>query len=160
MRARNLQLRSNTKGERNIFVRYMAGPQSKHHWNSQVTNHAQYNFFQSVALIFPLHAIQHLAEYYAPNVCELARQFELHQHAVDLEWLLGHVFNEQDGPRCVNFIRRSQRSDQHRKTSPVKNALAGPLYQGLHARLRSHIEDPVQSTTHSKSPRSGINAVF
>src|SRR5216684_427885 len=100
----NLQLHFTTDFEprfyanrqRDVSARDMSGTKAKRHRNSEISDYTQHNFFESVILRRSLPAIQHFAEDNAANAFQLARQFQLHQHAINLVRLSREVLHEKN----------------------------------------------------------------
>jgi len=90
-------------------------------------------------------------------------QFQLHQHAVDLEGLGGDVFDEEDGARGSNLVQRAERCGQHGEASAVEDSLGFACDQRLRARalamLHSSTQAPPSAFCHEfkSTPSEGQN---
>ena len=109
----------------------MSGLQPKCYRNLQVTQNAHHYVLQRVVKSARLIAIDHLAEDDSPDAVKLARQLQLHQHAIDAIRPLGAIFDKEDRSLRADLIRRSQRRTQQRQTAAIEHTLRGSFRQRL-----------------------------
>src|SRR5581483_10023362 len=88
-------------------------------------------FFQRIALIVSLNAVEHLAEHDSLYIFQFAGEFELHQHAIDLVRLGSNILEEQDCARGSNLVRSAKGSDENGKAAAVQDAFRLPLAKRL-----------------------------
>src|ERR1700687_1209806 len=126
---------SDSDRQSDVRARDMPGTQAKCHWNSEIAYHSQNHFLERVILSWALLAIHHFAEDNAAHVFQLARELQLHQHAINLVRLGCEVLHEENRPRGVDVIRRAQRRYQDGKTSAIEDAFCRSRHQRLRARV-------------------------
>src|ERR1017187_4874822 len=90
---------------------------------SQIADDPGDHLLQSVTLTRGLNAVEHLSEDNATYVVELAGQFQLHQHAVNLKGLGGEIFEKQNFAFGLDLVGRAERSGKDGKASAIENAL-------------------------------------
>src|SRR5450631_832129 len=125
---------------------------------SQIADDPGDHLLQSVTLIRGLNAVQHLSEDNATYVVEMAGQFQLHQHAVDLKGLGGEIFEKQKFAVGLDLVGSAERSDEDGKASAIENALGFAFAQSADIRPQRHV--PRRLARYCGLPRWNVNAAF
>src|SRR5438445_12726878 len=97
----------------NDVVRNRSGSHTVSNRNAEVADHALDDFSERVGLAAGLNAIQHLTEYETTDPFKFAGELQLHEHAIDLEWLGANILEEKDGVAGLNFVLSCKRCNQH-----------------------------------------------
>src|SRR5450631_517024 len=125
---------------------------------SQIADDPGDHLLQSVTLIRGLNAVRHLSEDNATYVVEMAGQFQLHQHAVDLKGLGSNILQKQNCAFGLDLVGRAERSDQDGKASAIENALGFAFDQSVDIRPQRHV--PWRLARDRGLPRWNVNAAF
>src|SRR5580658_8074119 len=117
--ATHCQLRAHSERERDVARCDVTRPYAEGDRDSQIADDSGDDLLQSVILICGLYAVEHFSEDDAAHIVEMAANFQLHQHAIDLKRLGGDIFQEQNLTGRLDVAGRTERSHQDRKASTV-----------------------------------------
>ena len=106
-----------------------------------------------------LHTVQHFTENDPFHVVQLARELQLHQHAIHLVGLGIHIFHKQDSAGSANVVWSTQRRDQQRQAAAIKNSFCSPIHESNDSRTIPSICSPSRKPGHRCFPRSEIDSV-